>query len=100
MDGRVADETRGEKIGRRLKTVPSRVLGFALVTALFPPLLVVALAVDVVRAITRRRPFMATRLLVMAWVYLGGESVCIAGFGLTWLLTWGPNRRERMRRSA
>ena len=98
MDAGVADETRSEKIGRRLKTVPTRFVGFAVVTVLSPLLLVVALVIDVVRALTRRRPFMATRLLVMAWVYLGGESICIAGFGLTWLLTWGPNRQERMRR--
>ncbi len=100
MDGTVSDETQGEKIGRRLKTVPSRVLGFALVTVVFPVLLVAALVVDLVRAVTKRRPFMATRLLVMAWVYLGGESVSIAGFGLTWLLTWGPGRQRRLHRSA
>jgi 1-acyl-sn-glycerol-3-phosphate acyltransferase len=96
----MSEETRGEKIGRRLKTVPTRYIGLLLLTVLFPVLLAAALVTDVVRKLIGRRPFMATRLLVMGWIYFAGESFCIALFGLTWLLTLGPRRAERMERSA
>ena len=100
MEGRVSEETRGEKIGRRLKTVPTRFIGLLVVTVLFPVLLVAALVTDVVRALTAHRPFMATRLLLIGWIYLAGEVVCIAAFALTWLFTIGPRRAERLERSA
>ncbi len=96
----MSEETRGEKFGRRLKTVPTRYFGALLLTVLFPVLLLAALLVDVVRKLTARRPFMAIRLLVMGWVYFAGEALCITLFGLTWLLTLGPRRAERMERSA
>lgn len=100
MEGRVSEETRGEKIGRRLKTVPTRFIGLLVVTVLFPVLLVAALATDVVRAIAARRPFMATRLLLIGWIYLAGEVVSITRFALTWMFTVGPRRAERLERSA
>ena len=43
------DETRGEVIRRRLRTVPPILLGAILATALLPLLIVAALLVDVVR---------------------------------------------------
>ena len=36
------EETRAETVRRRLRTIPSRVLGFPLVAVLLPVLLVVA----------------------------------------------------------
>ena len=96
----MSEETRGEKIGRRVRTVPTRYLGFLLLTVLFPVLLAVALVVDIARKIAARRPFMATRLLIMGWIYFAGEAVCITLFALTWLFTLGPRRAERLERSA
>ena len=96
----MSEETRGEKIRRRIMTVPTRYLGFVLLTVLFPVLLPAALVVDVVRKVAAGRPFMATRLLLMGWNYFAGEALCITLFGLTWLLTLGPRRAERLERSA
>ncbi len=92
-------ESRGAVIVRRLKTVPPILIGFVLVTVLFVALLVVALLADVVRAIVRRTPFMATRLLAFLWVYLAAETAGLiallalwiaAGFGArrAWMADW------------
>jgi len=88
------DETRGEVLRRRLRTVPVMLLGALVVTALLPALVVLALLVDVVRFATRRVPFMTIRMLGVLWVYLIGEALAITVFGLAWLLAWGPRRRE------
>src|SRR5690349_11836720 len=67
------DEPRSAAIARRAKTITPRVIGLVLVTALFPVLLVLALAVDAVRAVRRRVPAVTTRLLCFLWVYLAAE---------------------------
>ena len=100
MERGVAEETRAEKVGRRLKTVPLRFVLLAIATVLLPLLIPVALVVDVVRAVVARRPFMATRLLAMGWLYLAGECYFITLFFLSWALTFGPRRAERMERRA
>ena len=88
------DETRGEVLRRRLRTVPTMLLGALVVTALLPVLVPLALVVDVVRFATRRVPFMTIRMLGVLWVYLIGEAIAILVFGLAWLLAWGPRRRQ------
>jgi len=45
------EETRGERLSRRLRTIPAVVVGFLLVTALFPLLLLAMVAYDTVRAL-------------------------------------------------
>ena len=93
------DESRRRVIVRRLKTVPPVVLALVFVTVLFPALLLVALLVDVGRAVVSRTPFMATRLLAFLWAYLAGESAGLlallgiwlaGGFGLRrgWIADW------------
>ena len=88
------DETRGEVIGRRVRTVPPMILGALLVTVLLPILIPVALVVDVFRYATRRVPFMAIRGLLVMWVYLVGETLGILVFTAAWFLALGPRRRE------
>lgn len=88
------DETRGEVIGRRLRTVPPIVLGAVLVTVLLPVLIPVALIVDVARFATRRVPFMAIRMLLVIWVYLLGEAIAMLVFLLVWLFGLGPRRQQ------
>ena len=93
------DEPRSDTIARRVKTIATRVIGLVLVTALFPALLVLALAVDLVRSATRQVPWVATRLLCFLWVYLAAEVVGLlallgvwvaAGFGRrrAWMAEW------------
>lgn len=96
MDRGGIGESRGRVIVRRLKTVPPVLLGFVLVTALFPALLVVALLLDVGRAVVLRTPFMATRLLVLLWVYLAVESAGLLALLSLWLAAGFGRRRAWM----
>ncbi len=79
------DETRGQVIARRAKTVPPIVLGLILVTVLFPPALVVALLVDLGRWVVRHRPWMAVRLLCFLWAYLAAETIGLLALLGIWL---------------
>ncbi len=88
------EETRGEVVRRRLRTVPPIVLGLLLVTVLFAALLVVALLVDLVRWIVRRTPGMATRLLCFLWAYLAGETFGLAALLGLWVASGFGRRRE------
>ena len=97
---RIEHEPRGTVISRRFKTLTPRIVGLIVVTLLLPLLLAVALVVDVVRFATARRPFMALRMVLMLWVYLAGEVVCIIGFGLSWLFALGPRRAEKLEHQA
>lgn len=93
MRGASVDETRGEVLRRRLRTVPLMLVGALVVTALLPVLVVAALLVDVVRFATRRVPFMTLRMLGVLWIYLIGEAIAIVAFGLLWLVCLGPRRQ-------
>ena len=70
----VNGESRGERFGRRLRTVPAVVVGFVLATALLPVLVVALLAYDAVRALRGRGRFSAVRLLLFGWVVPDGRD--------------------------
>jgi 1-acyl-sn-glycerol-3-phosphate acyltransferase len=80
-------EPRGQKIGRRLKTIPPYILGLIVVTALLPLLLVGALLVDIFRLITQRKPFMALRLVVFLWIYLVTDIAALLALFVSWLVS-------------
>jgi 1-acyl-sn-glycerol-3-phosphate acyltransferase len=90
------DEPRGETIARRVKTIALRVAGLVLVTALFPALLVIALALDLVRWVTRGAPWVATRLLCFLWVYLAAETVGLVALLGVWVAAGFGRRRAWM----
>ncbi len=87
------EETRAQVIARRAKTVPPILLGLLAVTALFPLALVAALAVDLVRWIVFRRPWMAVRLLCFLWAYLAAESGGLIALLGIWLASGCGARR-------
>jgi 1-acyl-sn-glycerol-3-phosphate acyltransferase len=89
------DETRGERLGRRLRTIPAVVAGFLLVTALLPLLLVGLLGYDTVRALRHRGRFSAVRLLLFGWVYLFVEVCGLAAMLVFWLVS-GFGRARRL----
>ena len=64
-------------------TVPSVVVGFALLTALAPALILVGTMVDLARRTTAGRPAMALRSLAFLWIYLLGELWALATLGVT-----------------
>ena len=89
-------EPRGQKVARRLKTVPLILVGLVLVTALLPVLLVGAFFVDLFRWATRRSTWMAMRLVLFLWIYLAGDTVGILSLFGVWVLSGFGRNRERM----
>lgn len=79
---------------RRARGIAAELVAFGLVTVLSPLLLIVASGVDVVLAVTRRKPFMATRLVLFAWWFLAGEILGMTSLLVGWLVTGGPLRRD------
>ena len=65
-------------IRRRLVTIPRTILLWVILSVSLPGLLIVVAAVDLVRRLITGKPWLATRLLVMAWVYCGAEVVVMA----------------------
>ena len=89
------DETWGERLGRRLRTIPAVVAGFLLITALLPLLLVALLGYDTVRALRHRGRFSAVRLLLFGWVYLFVEVCGLTAMLVFWLVS-GFGRARRL----
>jgi 1-acyl-sn-glycerol-3-phosphate acyltransferase len=70
---------------RRLVTIPRTIAIWLGLTVLFPLLVMTTMVVDLVRSLFTRKPWMATRLLLMAWVYLASQMFVIAVGGAQWL---------------
>ncbi len=92
------DGPAGARYIRRTRGIAAEIVAFVLVTILLPLLLVVALLVDVALGVVRRKPWMATRLVLFAWWFLAGEMVGMASLLGGWLLTGGPLREDSARR--
>ena len=93
-----SDTPLPKRVLRNGRTILLEVVLFAVWTALLPVLLLVALAVDAVRAVVRRTPWTGYRLVLMAWWFLFGELRGLAALGGVWLLTGGPFSRDSQRR--
>lgn len=76
---------KSEAFRRRLITVPRTFALWALLTVALPVLVIATLGVDLIRSLTTRKAWIATRLLIMGWVYLAAQVVVIAVAGLQWL---------------
>lgn len=96
MDESADREPRGSKVARRLKTIPPILIGFLLVTALLPLLVLGALLIDLFRAITSRKPFMALRLVAFLWIYLTADTAALLAMFALWLASGFGRNRERM----
>jgi 1-acyl-sn-glycerol-3-phosphate acyltransferase len=92
------EETRGETVLRRLRTIPPLVLGLLALTALLPLLLVLALVVDIARRLAHGVPPTAARLLAFLWVYLAAEVAGLAAMAGAWALSLGGRRGAALRR--
>ncbi len=86
-------------IRRRLRTIPLVIALWMILTVTLPTLLLVTVVVDATRAAFRRVPWIATRLIAMAWVYLAAEvGVIIVAFA-QWLasLAFGTRAADKRR---
>jgi len=98
----IPDESpRASRLRRRVVGISAEVVGLALMTLLFPLLLLCSLVVDVTLWLRRRKRWMAVRLLAMAWWFLAGELYGLAGLALIGVSCRGRDsarRRDRVYR--
>ena len=94
VDLSIDREPRGSKIARRVKTIPALLVGLVLVTALLPLLLVGALVVDLFRAVTQHKPWMALRLVAFLWIFLLTDTAALLALFALWLVSgFGRNAK-------
>lgn len=93
-----ADGSAMSRLVRRGRGVLVELVAFVLVTVLFIPGLLIAGLVDLVLWLRSRKPWMAVRLLAMAWWFLFTELRGVALLGLIWLVSGGPFGRGSLRR--
>ena len=86
------------RLWRRTRGIAIEAVAFLLLTALFPVALLIAAMVDLALWLRRRKPWMAVRLVAMAWWFLFGELRGIAGLAAIWVLTGGPAGPSSLRR--
>lgn len=79
---------------RRLVTIPRTFAIWLALTVLFPLLLFATVVVDSIRGLLTRKPWMASRLLLMAWVYLAAQMVVIVVGGFHWLAALAYGKRS------
>jgi 1-acyl-sn-glycerol-3-phosphate acyltransferase len=91
------DGPRARRVVRRVRGIALEATAFGLVTILFPVLALIALSVDLVLWLRRRKPWMAIRLLAMLWWFLLGEMRGIVTLMLIWLASGGRDTRRRRR---
>ena len=91
-EGPLADAPgpRGKRIVRRIRGIALELVGFVLITALFPVLLIVALGIDLYRRAFQGRPMVAIRLLPFLWWFLLTELWALGVLGTLWLRSGGP----------
>ncbi len=85
---------RSGALQRRLVTIPRTAALFLGLTILFPVLLVLTGGVDLIRGLVTHKPWIATRLLMIGWVYLAGQMVVVVVSAFHWLAVL-PSGSER-----
>ena len=93
-----ADGPLGPRLLRRIRGIAIELIAFVLVTVLFPVLLIAAALVDLILWARTRKPWVAVRLLAMAWWFLFGELQAMVGMTAIWLVTGGPFGTGSLRR--
>jgi 1-acyl-sn-glycerol-3-phosphate acyltransferase len=90
--------SRGARVIRRVRGVALEIVGFVVVTALLPLLLVAALLVDLYLRIARRKPMVGVRLVAFGWWFLVTEMWTLVCLLAIWVGTGGPFGSGSMRR--
>ncbi len=95
------DGPRASRVWRRTRGIAAELVLLLVLSALAPLLLLLGAAVDGTLWLRRRKPWMAVRLLAMAWWFLVGEMYGLLGLWAAWLRSGGRDsarRRERVYR--
>lgn len=85
---------RSGALQRRLVTIPRTTALFVALTILFPLLIVLVGGVDLVRGLLMHKPWIATRLLMIGWVYLAAQMVVVVVSGFQWLSALPADKRR------
>lgn len=93
-----ADGTVAGRLRRRLIGIPLELLGFVVVTALLPVLVLGAAAVDLVLWLQRRKPWVGIRLVAFLWAFLATEVWAYGVLAVIWIAAGGPFGKGSMRR--
>ena len=86
-------------IRRRLVTIPRIVVLWIVYTVALPVTLVVAAVVDAVRRLATGKPWVASRLVLMGWVYLSAQIGVIVIAAAQWLASLPYGGRAAQKRS-
>ena len=92
------DSTAVERWVRRTRGITVLLVMFLLVTVLSPLLLLGALVTDAALWVTKRKPWMALRLIAMLWWFLLGEIYGLIGLLVIWVASGGRDSRTRRQR--
>ncbi len=95
------DGPRASRVWRRTRGILVELAALVLLSVLSPLLVMLAAASDLALWLRRRKPWMALRLLAMAWWFLVGEMYGLLGLSLAWLAAGGRDgarRREQVYR--
>lgn len=87
------------RLARRVRGIVIEIVAFVVLTVLFPVALLIAIGVDLVLWLRRRKSWVGVRLVAMAWWFLFGEMQALIGLTLIWLLTGGPFGHGSLRRA-
>jgi hypothetical protein len=93
------DGPRASRVWRRTRGILAELIALAALTGLAPLLVLIAVAVDATLWLRRRKPWMAVRLLAMAWWFLVGEMYGLLGLSLTWLAAGGRDSARLCRQA-
>jgi 1-acyl-sn-glycerol-3-phosphate acyltransferase len=91
------DSSSGARWGRRIRGIGIETVALILLTVLLPVALVVAAIVDLVLWLRTRKPWMAIRLVAMAWWFLLNELRGILTLATIQLVNGGRDTERRRR---
>lgn len=92
------DGSFAARMQRRAAGIAGELVGFAVLTLLFPLLALAAAAVDLGLWLVRRKPWMAVRMLAIGWWLLFAEVRAMAALIWIYASTGGPLGRGTLRR--
>jgi 1-acyl-sn-glycerol-3-phosphate acyltransferase len=92
------DGPRRARLVRRIRGIAALLIAFVAVTVLSPVLFIGAALLDFALWATKRKPWMAVRLVAMLWWFLVGELYGLAGLFIIWIASGGRDSRTRRNR--
>ncbi len=90
--------TSGRRAIRRIRGIGAEVVGFIVITLLFPVLFLAAICADLFLWLKRRKPWVGVRLVPFLWWFLATEMWAQSMILSIWVISGGPFKRDSIRR--